>query len=274
METTKPPTNYFGGKYGTIGQLITDLLPPHRIYIEPFGGMAGVLFLKQPSQVEIYNDIDSRIVNLFRVIRDRKDFAALKRMLKATPFSREEYNHAHFLLRNSKEMDKVQTAWATFIALSFAIQPSMRHNGFRNGGIRFDASVARGYKFRVDALDKTAERLREVIIENTQANKLLMKYNSPEVAIYIDPPYMHSTRSGSKDYSHEMDDTDHEILLTLVKGLKSRVLISAYPHELYEKHLEEWSKIEIDTHSFMAAANNAGNSLRTEVLYMNFKPFR
>ena len=65
---------YIGGKYNLLKALL-PLVPRHHIYVEVFGGAANLLFNKPPSPVEVYNDIDGELVNLFLVVRDRsKDF--------------------------------------------------------------------------------------------------------------------------------------------------------------------------------------------------------
>ena len=63
---------------------LLPLIPPHHIYCEVFGGGASLLCAKEPSAVEVYNDIDSRLVNLFRVLRDREAFEELRRLLSLT----------------------------------------------------------------------------------------------------------------------------------------------------------------------------------------------
>ncbi len=58
-----------GGKF-RLAPSIIKLLPPHRIYVEVFGGAASVLLAKEPSQIEVYNDRDGALVNLFETIRN------------------------------------------------------------------------------------------------------------------------------------------------------------------------------------------------------------
>ena len=268
----KPPANYFGGKFGTIGQEIVKLIPEHKYYIEPFGGMAGVLFLKAPSLVEIYNDIDSRIVNLFKVLRDDKKSKQLIKKLKNTPFSREEYNECGKLFYNKQEKpDGVEQARMVIVMLLMGIQPSLRYNGFRKSGLKYETSVARQFRNRVEQLEFTIDRLRNVVIECLPAIKLITKYNNENCFIYLDPPYVHSTRFGSKDYGHEMDDIDHEILLTLCNQSKSKILISGYDSELYNQQLKNWHRIEIKVVSPIAASNGKNDANRTEVLWANYK---
>lgn len=79
---------WYGGKYSHLDWLL-PLLPPAQHYCEPFGGSAAVLLNREPAPVETYNDIDSEVVNFFRVLREQKD--ELIYAIGMTPFSREEY---------------------------------------------------------------------------------------------------------------------------------------------------------------------------------------
>ena len=57
---------YFGGKH-RMAKKILQLFPPHTNYIEVFGGGGTLLLNKPPSASEIYNDIDSAVVDFFRL---------------------------------------------------------------------------------------------------------------------------------------------------------------------------------------------------------------
>src|SRR5581483_4412213 len=85
------PIAWYGGKY-YLAEWIIGEFPPHRIYVEPFGGMANVLLKKHPSEVEVFNDLDGRVVNFFRVLRDPATLLELKRRCELTPFSREQFS--------------------------------------------------------------------------------------------------------------------------------------------------------------------------------------
>nr|WP_238326441.1 DNA adenine methylase [Desulfuromonas acetoxidans] len=45
------------------------MFPDHQCYVEPFCGAAALFFMKQPSQVEIINDINGDLVNLYRIVQ-------------------------------------------------------------------------------------------------------------------------------------------------------------------------------------------------------------
>lgn len=84
------PFAWYGGKEALAPRLVS-LLPKHDVYCEVFGGSGALLFAKAPSRLEIFNDLDSGVVNFFRVLRNAEQFQELVRALKLTPYAREEY---------------------------------------------------------------------------------------------------------------------------------------------------------------------------------------
>lgn len=91
---TRPVVRWFGGKWKLAPWIISHF-PPHRIYVEPFGGGASVLLRKPRYYSEVYNDLDGEIVNLFRVLRDRRQATRLIELLHLTPFARQEWRDAY-----------------------------------------------------------------------------------------------------------------------------------------------------------------------------------
>src|SRR5689334_17591644 len=83
------PISYIGGK-NRLAKLIISVMPPHRTYVEPFAGGAQVFFHKQPSEVEILNDLDGEIVNFFRICQWHHN--ELIHCLKYWPAARSLYN--------------------------------------------------------------------------------------------------------------------------------------------------------------------------------------
>ena len=110
---------------------------------------------------------------------------------------------------------------------------------------------------------QAAERLKGVQIENLPALEVLKRYDTPDVFVYADPPYLHGTRKNYL-YKHEMSDRDHEELLDALTSHPGQVMISGYDNELYNRYLKGWRKVQKNT--------LAENGLkRTETLWMNYR---
>lgn len=92
MTVTRPVLRWLGGKW-RLAPWIIEHFPPHRIYVEPFGGAASVLLRKARAYNEIYNDLDGELVNLFRVLRG-EHAGELLAQLRLTPYARAEYDLA------------------------------------------------------------------------------------------------------------------------------------------------------------------------------------
>ncbi len=88
MKITNPVLRYYGSKF-TLANWIISFFPDHRHYVEPFGGAANVLLVKDPSKLETYNDLNDSIVNFFKVLRNQPK--QLIRLLQLTPWARTEF---------------------------------------------------------------------------------------------------------------------------------------------------------------------------------------
>lgn len=100
---------YHGGKYRLAPWIISHFVP-HRVYTEVYGGAAGVLLRKPPAAAEVYNDLDGEIVNFFRVLRNPMQARELERLLRLTPYTREEHE-----LSSLSDCDPIEQARRTLI---------------------------------------------------------------------------------------------------------------------------------------------------------------
>src|SRR5205823_285703 len=82
-DSPSAPFAWYGGK-AYYAKWIIGHFPKHRVYIEPFGGAANILLRKRPSEVEIFNDLDERVINFFRVLRSPRQFEELQRLSTLT----------------------------------------------------------------------------------------------------------------------------------------------------------------------------------------------
>jgi len=256
MTPTRPILRWHGGKW-RIAPWVISHFPPHRVYVEPFGGAASVLLQKPRALSEIYNDLDRDLVRMFRVIRDQP--AELARSIALSPFARDEYRGLY------EPTDDDLEACRRFIVRSFM---GMNSKGALSKS-GFDARTnPDGFTSRLQSLAVLPEqvalvagRFLHVIIENTDAAKLIARYNRDDALIYLDPPYVAETRSG-KYYNHEMTDTAHSALLASIDASRAMVVISGYPSELYDSAMQSWHRVE-------TKARTDGAKARTEVLWIN-----
>lgn len=264
-DVKRPPLRYHGGKF-KLAPWIIPQIPAHRHYVEVFGGAAGVLLRKQRSQVEVYNDLDTQVVNFFRVLRNAEDAAALIRQVDFTPFSRDEFE-ASYLGSNDPVEAARQFVTRCFLGHGTCSMDPTDSNGFRSCDVRAGKSYAREWSGVPAAIAVAANRMTGVTIENLDFRKLIPKFDSPNTFFYVDPPYLMETRSaGGKGYVHEMSTECHRQLAWILKQVKGKVAISGYPSSLYETLYEGW-RYESKA---VTANGQKGAVQRTEKLWMNY----
>lgn len=265
---TRPVIRYHGGKWRLAPWIISHF-PPHRVYVEPFGGAGSVLLRKPRAKGEVYNDLWGRVVDVFRVLRDPEMAADLARRLTLTPFAREEFAAASpgaFETDDIIERARLTIIRAYFGHGSNSIDET-QSTGFRSNSMRSNTTPAVEWANYPLQITRFAERLRGVIIENRLAAEVMRGFDAADTLHYVDPPYVHATRTNGnkhdvKQYRYEMTDEDHAALGALLTSLRGMVIVSGYPHPLYDEMFAGWKRREIK-----ALADGALE--RTEVLWIN-----
>ncbi|HEX4954778.1 MAG TPA: DNA adenine methylase [Thermoanaerobaculia bacterium] len=231
----RPALRYYGGNWRLAPWLLRHLTR-HRCYCEPFAGGASVLLRKERAAAEVINDLDGDVVRLFRFMRDRPQ--ELIRAIELTPCARAEFE----LARCRDTDDELELARRYYVRCWQAMHAGNRPNrtGWRHcRGTSRNTSAAHEFA-QVEHLWQIADRLRGVQIEHDQAQRVIARYDSPETAFLVDPPYLRSVRSrrwGRDGYAHEMADSDHEGLLACLQALVGMVLLQGYRSDLYDQAL-------------------------------------
>lgn len=282
----RPVIRYHGGKFRLAPKLI-EIFPPHRIYTEAFGGGGSVLLLKPRSYAEIYNDLDGEVVNVFRVLQNRRQAKALEAALRLTPYARQE-----FLLSYKQGRTDVERARRTIIRsfMGFGSDSISRMKASRAGfNTRLSSVMSTGFRWNANQSGTTpaadwagypsnvahfCERLQGVVIEQRAAGEVIGKMDSIETLHYVDPPYPGSSRrvgngtTPDHGYRHEMTaHKDHEELAELLRSLSGMVIVSSYPSELYTRIYAGWRTISWTSGQFCSA--NSGAQKRTEMVWLN-----
>lgn len=255
----RPVLRYHGGKW-KLAPWVIQHFPPHRGYVEPFGGAASVLMRKPRVYAEVYNELDGEVVNVFRVLQDPETAERLARLVRLTPFSRGE-----FALAYHPTDDPVERARRTIIKSFMGFGSSAIHGrsrgmrtaatvyttpatGFRANCERSGTTPAHDWASWPDCIVAFVERLRGVIIESRDALEVMQTHDRGDVLHYVDPPYPRLTRSKQRkrksEYLFEMTDDDHRALAAVLHRLTGYVVVSGYRCDLYDDLYATWTSAE------------------------------
>ena len=263
-----PPFGYYGAKHRLSSQIV-KFLPPHNAWIEAFCGSAAITLAKKPAPIEIINDLDGEIVNLFLQLREAPE--QLCQAVSLTPYARDELNHARISTAAASPLERARRFLiATMMAVNGSVG-SPDSTGFSTSPSytrsRMEARVSRWYNLP-DRLALVAERLRGVRIENQDAVELIESFSDrPATLLYLDPPYL---MKRSHCYSFDANEGEfHRRLLEACNRSRAMIVISSYENDLYNELLTEengWARNTIETHT---RGTNGKNKPRLEVLWEN-----
>ncbi len=211
--------NYYGGK-SSLADNIISLFPKHEIYVEPFGGGASVLLKKPRVKEEVYNDLDSDMVNLFKTVREHPEELGYK--VYFSPYSREEVENA-----NLPTDDNIEKA-RRIIMLSVYSRNKENISSFEENKKHYftKGNTLNNLRAKKDVIYSVAERMIGVTIENCDALELMKYYEKKNaVLFYLDPPYLHKTRKcKSQKYKFEISDDEHKKLLEFCVNSKQKIV--------------------------------------------------
>lgn len=207
------PLSYIGGKNRLAKQLIA-MFPEHTTYVEAFAGGAQVLFHKEPSKVEVVNDLDGDIVNFFRVCQLHHE--ELVRYLRYTVVSRKWFE----LLKGTDpaSLTDIQRAARHLYLLKNCFAGLVRN-------LNYHLHVVQPPGFNLERLpellENTHKRLARVQIECLPYEEVLKRYDRPATFFYLDPPYW-----GRKLYRHNFTTEDFVKLEERLRKIKGKFMLS------------------------------------------------
>lgn len=248
------PFSYIGGKRALANRIIA-VFPEHTTYVEPFAGGAQVFFRKEPSKVEVLNDLDREIVNFYRVCQQH--YEELVRYLKFTVVSR-----AWFDLMYETDPDTltdIQRAARHLYLAKTCYAGLVRH---RNFTVRVDEPPGFNPE-RIPALiEETHHRLARVQVECQPYEEILARFDRPSTLFYLDPPYFKI-----KLYRYNLEPEEFAKMAERLGKLKGKFVLSLNDVAEVRVLFKEFRVKSIET--AYTAQKVAGRRFR-ELLITNF----
>jgi DNA adenine methylase len=207
---------YVGGKSLLADRIIKKIPSDHECYCEVFAGAAWLLFKKEPSKVEIINDINSELITLYRCVQNHVD--ELVRYMRWLLISRDEWDR----LRKVKPetLTDIQRAVRFYFLLKNSFSSKLDFSSFRV------AATGRPTFNFLRLEEQFAEahlRLSGVYIENKPYQYIIERFDKPATFFYIDPPYYDCEDCYGKGI---FSKADFETLNDLLKAVKGRFIMS------------------------------------------------
>lgn len=236
---------WIGGKK-LLRKAIIERFPvnvPER-YIEVFGGAGWVLFGKDklPSQLEVFNDVDSNLINLYRCIKYH--CGELQRELDWLLISREQFLECKQSLDISGLTD-IQRAARYFLIIKISFGADRKSFGTNKKNLANS----------IEYLPQVKERLKEVVVENKDFEDLLKVYDRPKALFYLDPPYCGT----EKYYDSSFTLVDHKRLATRLKTIKGKFILSYNNDDFIKDLYSDFFIEEVSRNNNLAAKTKSGH---------------
>ena len=224
-----PPICRVGGK-SKLRKTILGMIPKHTCYIELFFGAGWVYFGKEPSKIEVVNDIDKELINLFRTIKYHAP--EIDRLLEYEFSGRdifEEYKNCTL-----EYMTEIHRA----IRFLYLITQSFGGKGNNYG---YGTTTRPGQQiFYNDMLLKLRDRLKNTYVENLSFEKIIDKYDREHSFFFCDPPYIETC-----DYGNKFKEEEHRELSDKLKNLKGKFLLTINDHPLSRELYKDFNIKEV-----------------------------
>lgn len=216
------PIKWVGGKSRFRKQIIS-IIPPHSCYVELFAGGAWVLFGKDPSDVEVLNDVDQELINFFRVVKHKPE--ELISSFELELVSRAEFDRLADL--DPTTLNDIERAHRFYYLIMAGWGGELNYP-------RFATSISDGghgnrlvgaLKYLRQRIDPVYNRLKKVLIENLSWEECFERYNREQTFMYVDPPYP----DNKCNYAHNMRSWDeHRTLAKKLREANCKWALSSY----------------------------------------------
>ena len=262
----KTPITYYGGKQ-TLTHEILELMPAHKIYVEPFFGGGAIFFAKGPSFLEVINDTNSLLINFYQQCVD--NFEALQHRIQNTLHSESEYNKARTIYNNPRYRSKLDKAWAVWVMTNMSVMATPRGGWKRDNGTGGSHIGIGMDNHRKRFTSQIYDRLSKVQISCRDAIDVIKERDTPDSLFYLDPPYIGAEQKHYKGYKKE----DFKRLLDVLAGIQGKFILSNFNSDILQEYCEanNWHNKVISLKSMIPALVHKPRR-KYEVLVWNYTP--
>jgi len=221
-----PPFPYWGGKRRQ-ATVLRKYIPAHRTYCEPLAGSAALYFAKPPSEIEVLNDWNRKIIDVFLFLRDGtpRQFALIRRYcpLHISPSFMKRWKKKYKNKKSKTRMGKV-VRFLLYVHSAFFGVPEDESVSFQS---------PKKLRFLMH-LEEYKERLQNTRLYCMDWKKVIRKYDSKDTFFFLDPPY--STSKRSKAYAGEKYGVlPHDEIIKVLKTIKGKFMLTHISPSLRDK---------------------------------------
>ena len=194
----KPIIRRVGGKWYCCKKVLAYFPTDYDTYIEPFVGGGSIYFNSPKKEIEVINDLDSDLVEIYQVCKER----AFE--IESKTYTQEDYTRIKkeptFDLR-TKIINKLIITRLSMFGIG---------NYFESRS-NISPSFINKYK-------QHHERLQETVICNKDYKEIISNFDSPSSFFYLDPPYENSNKTVRLGVYNDINLDELKQILTNIKG--------------------------------------------------------
>lgn len=249
----KPPISRMGGK-SKLRNKIINMLPSHTTYIELFFGAGWVYFGKDKSKVEVINDIDKELINLFKIIKYHTP--EIKRLLEYEFSGRdifEEYKNSTL-----EHLTDIHRAIRFLYLINNSFAGKGKHFGYGT------TKIPNQKIFLTEYLNEIKERLNNTYVENLYFEKIIDKYDREESLFFCDPPYFETA-----GYDYEFTEDDHILLRDKLSNIKGKFILTINDNEKVREWYKDFNIEEVDV-NYSISKEKSGRGKYKELIITNY----
>lgn len=258
MQNSTPIIPWLGGKRRLADRLI-PLFPPHECYVEAFCGGAALYFLRPaPAPVEVINDVNGELVNLYRVVQHHLE--EFVRQFKWAISSRQVFKWQQ--ITRPETLTDIQRAARFYYLQHHAFGGKVAGQTFGTATTAPSVNLLR----IEEALSAAHLRLTGTHIENLPWRDCLERYDRSHTFFYLDPPYWQT-----EGYGVSFDFPEYEDMASFMRTCKGKVMVSINDHPDIRRAFDGFPMLGVDI-KYAVNNTNGGPQTSRELVITNYEP--